>query len=203
LHQEGEFLNPIPASLVLASRSPRRAEILRTAGWPFEVIAADIDEAVLKGEDPISYVKRLAVQKARVVAAKAAEKLVLGADTTVVIGNEILGQPRDNADAHRMLTSLSGEWHQVITGVALVRQAKNALELVDHRTTRVRFAKLSAEQIDWYVSTGEPMGKAGAYAIQGKAAPFIEELEGDYFNVVGLPIRLVYELLERVYDQCA
>ena len=203
MHQEGEFLNPIPASLVLASRSPRRAEILRTAGWPFEVIAADIDEAVLKGEDPISYVKRLAVQKARVVAAKAAEKLVLGADTTVVIGNEILGQPRDNADAHRMLTSLSGEWHQVITGVALVRQAKNALELVDHRTTRVRFAKLSAEQIDWYVSTGEPMGKAGAYAIQGKAAPFIEELEGDYFNVVGLPIRLVYELLERVYDQCA
>ena len=191
------FLTPVPASFVLASRSPRRAEILRAAGWPFEVLAADIDETLLKDEDPISYVKRLAVEKARVVAAKSVGKLVLGADTTVVIGSEILGQPRDNEDARRMLTLLSGAWHQVTTGVALVRQGGNPLELVDHRTTRVRFAKLTGEQIDWYISTGEPMGKAGAYGIQGKAAPFIEELEGDYFNVVGLPIRLVYELLEK------
>ncbi len=190
-------MTPVPASLVLASRSPRRAEILRAAGWPFEVLAADIDETLLKDEDPINYVKRLAVEKARVVAAKSVGKLVLGADTTVVIGSEILGQPRDNEDARRMLTLLSGAWHQVITGVALVRQGGNRLELVDHRTTRVRFAKLTGEQIDWYISTGEPMGKAGAYGIQGKAAPFIEELEGDYFNVVGLPIRLVYELLEK------
>jgi septum formation protein len=161
-------------------------------------MAADIDETRLNKEDPVSYVKRLAFEKAMAIAAKTEGKLVLGADTTVVIADQILGQPRDNEDASRMLRLLSGEWHEVITGVALVREGEKPLQLVDHRTTRVRFAKLSPEQMDWYVSTGEPMGKAGAYAIQGKAAPFIEELEGDYFNVVGLPIRLVYELLQRV-----
>ena len=184
--------------LVLASRSPRRAEILRAVGWPFEVMAADIDESVIDGEDAIEYVRRLAESKARVVADKVPGQLVLGADTTVVIGGQILGQPRDEEDARRMLRLLNGAWHEVVTGVALIRSGEDPTEVVDHETTHVHFAELSAEEIDWYVSTAEPMGKAGAYGIQGKAAPFIDEIQGDYFNIVGLPIRLVYELRGQV-----
>jgi len=181
-------------SLVLASRSPRRAELLRAVGWPFEAIAADIDESLNSDEDAVDYVRRLAETKAQAVAEKSRGRLVLGADTTVVIGGEILGQPRDHDDARRMLRLLSGEWHEVITGVALVRLGPNPTTIVDYETTRVHFADLSAEEIDWYVSTSEPMGKAGGYGIQGKAAPFIDEIQGDYFNIVGLPIRLIYEL---------
>jgi len=119
---------------------------------------------------------------------------VLGADTVVVIDREILLQPRDDDDARRMLNLLSGKWHEVMTGVALMRAGDRLQLQVAVETTRVRFAELSADEIDWYVSTGEPRGKAGAYGIQGKAALFIEEIQGDYFNVVGLPIRLVFEL---------
>ena len=184
----------IRQSLVLASRSPRRAEILQAVGWPFEIMAADIDERLVDGEDAISYVRRLAERKAKVVAENNLGRLILGADTTVVIDGQILGQPCDAKDARRMLHLLKGGWHEVITGVALVRFGENATEIIDHETTHVHFAELSADEIDWYVSTGEPMGKAGAYGIQGKAAPFIDEIQGDYFNIVGLPIRLVYEL---------
>lgn len=180
--------------LILASKSPRRAEILRAAGWEFEATVAGIDETRAPGEDALSYVKRLAESKARAVAGTVSSGLVLGADTVVVIAGEILGQPRDDGDARRMLQLLSGKWHEVLTGVALVRAGNTDEKLVEHETTRVRFAELSNEEIDWYVKTGEPRDKAGAYAIQGKGGIFIEEIAGDYFNIVGLPIRLVYEL---------
>lgn len=182
--------------LILASQSPRRAEILTTVGWEFEAIAANIDETRFPSEDAPTYVKRLAQTKAETVAKQMVSGgPVLGADTVVVIDEEILGQPRDDDEARRMLSLLSGKWHQVVTGVALVRRGAAQQTSVGQQTTRVLFAKLSLEQIDWYVSTGEPKGKAGAYAIQGKGALLIEEIQGDYFNVVGLPVRLVFELM--------
>jgi len=181
--------------LILASQSPRRAEILKAVGWDFETVPANIDESRLPGEHAITYVKRLAVTKAQTVAETQVSGIVLGADTVVVSDGEILGQPRDDDDARRMLRLLSGRWHEVLTGVALINAHR---PLVDHETTRVRFAEMSVAEIDWYVSTGEQRGKAGAYGIQGRAALFIDEIEGDYFNVVGLPIRLVFELLSRL-----
>lgn len=183
--------------LVLASGSPRRAEILRAVGWEFEAIAPEIDESRNDAEDAVSYVKRLARTKAETVAKQTSAGLVLGADTVVVINAEILGQPRDEDDARRMVQLLSGQWHEVLTGVALVRAGDSSPAVVEHETTRVRFREMTADEIDWYVSTGEPRGKAGAYAIQGRGALFISGVEGDYFNVVGLPVRLVYELLRR------
>ena len=181
--------------IILASRSPRRADILRSVGWPFEVIVADIDETRYEGEPPMDYVRRLSLAKAQVVASKIEEGLVLGADTTVAIDNHILEKPIDDDDARRMLKLLSGRWHEVLTGVALVRSDRKCEPAVAIETTKVRFAELSDAEIDWYVSTGEPLDKAGAYGIQEKAALFIEEIDGDYFNVMGLPIRLVYELI--------
>ena len=177
---------------MLASSSPRRTEILERAGWPHEVFVAGVDESVHPHEDPATYVQRLARSKAEAVAQRLEEGLVLGADTTVVIENQILGQPRDEADAKRMLNLLSGKWHEVLTGVALVRVSGESR--VAYEQTRVRFAEMSETEIDWYIASGEPFGKAGAYGIQNKAALFIEEIQGDYFNIMGLPIRLVYEL---------
>lgn len=169
------------------------------AGWEFEAIAADIDETIFAGEDALTYVQRLAQTKAKKIAKQlGANGLVLGADTVVIIDGEILGQPRDDEDARRMLRLLSGNWHEVLTGVALIRVGENATEVIDHQRTRVRFAEMSPEQIDWYISTREPQGKAGAYAIQGKATLFITEIQGDYFNVVGLPVRLVFEMAQRI-----
>ena len=183
---------PLKEKLILASSSRRRAEILTTVSWPFEAVAAGVDETQKNGEAPIDYVQRLAREKAEAVASTCETGLVLGADTTVVVGEHLLGQPLDDEDAKRMLRLLSGKWHQVFTGVALIRIG--GATKVDVETTRVRFAQMSEAEIDWYVATGEPRGKAGAYGIQGQAALFIEEIEGDYFNIVGLPIRLVYEL---------
>jgi septum formation protein len=179
--------------LVLASSSPRRAEILRRSGWPFEAVASNIDETARAGEGAVEYVERLACEKAETVAEGRASGLVLGADTVVVVGGQVLGKPVDDADARRMLELLSGRWHDVLSGVALVRTETSEV-LVAHELTRVRFASLTDAEIDWYISTGEPADKAGAYAIQGHAALFIEEIEGDYWNIVGLPIRLVYKL---------
>ena len=183
--------------LILASQSPRRSEILSSVGWPFEAIPADIDESRFESEDALSYVLRLAQTKAETVATRRPSGLVLGADTVVVVDEEILGQPRDDDDARRMLSLLSGKWHEVVTGIALVRQGETLQTSVAHQTTRVRFAELTSEEVEWYVSTGEPKGKAGAYAIQGQGALFIEEIQGDYYNVVGLPVRLVYELVRK------
>ena len=184
--------------LFLASTSPRRAEILRAVGWPFEVVTGSVDETRHADEIAVDYVKRLALAKATAAAAVLSSGLVLGADTVVVIEGAILGQPRDDDDARRMLNLLRGKWHEVLTGMALVRVAQGDRCVVDHEVTRVRFASMSDEEIEWYVNTHEPLGKAGAYAIQGRAALFIEEIQGDYFNIVGLPIRRVYELSQEV-----
>ena len=185
--------------LVLASKSPRRGEILRAVGWEFEAVAANIDETRMESEDAVNYVKRLAQTKAETVVRKSSNNvLVLGADTVVVIDGEILGQPRDDHDARRMLKLLSGKGHEVLTGIALMRAGQTSQALIDHQTTRVHFVEMSSDEIDWYVSTREPNGKAGAYAIQGRGALFIGEIQGDYFNVVGLPLRLVYELTQKI-----
>src|SRR5918993_1091810 len=179
--------------LVLASASPRRAEILRAVGWPFEAAPADVDESREEGEEAVAYVRRLAREKAEAVARTRLFGLVLGADTVVVLEGEVLGKPRDADGARRMLRALGGRRHEVLTGVALVR-AESGRCVVGHEQTRVRFGELSEAEIEEYVGTGEPADKAGAYAIQGRAALFIEGIEGDFWNVVGLPVRLVYRL---------
>ena len=187
------FEDVLKTKLVLASRSPRRAEILSAVGWPFEMVAANIDESLFVSEAAVPYVRRLAQTKAEAVANNLTSGLVLGADTVVLIDEKILGQPKDAEDARRMLKLLSGRWHEVLTAVALVR-AEEGQVVAGHEKTRVRFAEMSAAEIDWYVATREPMDKAGAYAVQGRAALFVEEIQGDYFNIVGLPVRLVYKL---------
>jgi len=188
--------NHLREKLILASSSPRRKELLDAVGWPYEAIVAGIDESLRPNESPAIYVLRLARSKAEAVAVGLQSGLVLGADTTVVVNDEILGQPLDDEDARRMLNLLNGKWHEVLTGVAAVRVGGETR--VDYETTRVRFAEMSEPEIDWYVATGEARGKAGAYGIQGAAGLFIEAIEGDYFNIVGLPIRLVYELTGKV-----
>lgn len=181
--------------LVLASASPRRADILNLVGWQFEKITADVDESVLDNENPADYVQRLAQTKAEAVAARIERGIVLGADTTVVLDNEIIGKPTDLADARGMLEKLSGCWHEVLTGVALVSKTENnQTSKIAFEQTRVRFAELSKIEIEHLIEFGEPLDKAGAYAVQGAAALFIERIEGDYWNVVGLPIQLVYRL---------
>ncbi len=182
---------------MLASRSPRRAEILNAVGWPFETVAANIDERRFEFETAVPYVRRLAQTKAETVAKDLTSGLVLGADTVVLVDEKILGQPSDAEDARRMLKLLSGRWHEVLTAVALLRAGENR-SVIDQEKTRVRFAEMSDAEIDWYVETGEPMDKAGAYAVQGRAAFFIEEIQGDYFNIVGLPVRLVYKLAHQI-----
>jgi septum formation protein len=184
-------------TLVLASRSPRRADILRAVEWPFEMDAADIDETLHAGERAVRYVERLAREKAEGVAARRLFGLVLGADTTVVVDGEILAKPCDEAEARMMLRRLRGRWHEVLTGVALVR-AETKQAITAHAVTRVRFAPMTDAEVDWYVATNEPADKAGAYAVQGRGALFIEAIDGDYWNVVGLPIRLVYELSAKI-----
>jgi septum formation protein len=180
--------------LVLASKSPRRQQILRDAGIPFVVRAADVAEVRLPSESPIDYVRRLAKDKAFAVPMHPGE-VVLGADTTVVIDDHLLEKPRDAVDALRMLALLSGREHAVITGICLRSETR---KIVDTATTRVRFVELTQEELETYVASGEPMDKAGAYAIQGVASRFIDRIEGDYFNVVGLPVALVYRLLREM-----
>ncbi|HMF54853.1 MAG TPA: Maf family protein [Pyrinomonadaceae bacterium] len=189
--------------LVLASASPRRAEILRAVGWPFEISAADVDESLVDAEPPVAYVTRLALAKAEAGAASHTGRLVLGADTTVVVDGEILGKPRDEEEAVWMLRRLSGRWHEVLTGVALVRRSgkEGFQKLVAYESTRVRFGRMTDEEISWHVAVGNPLDKAGAYAVQGVAALFIEEIQGDYWNVVGLPVQLVYKMAHEIWDK--
>ncbi len=180
--------------LILASRSPRRRELLARAGFRFLVRPADAgaEESWREGEDPRTHVERLA--RAKAAAAEAdPEDVVLGADTVVVVDGEVLGKPADAAEAVRMLRRLAGREHQVWTGVCLKRGAR---ELVDSERTLVRFAPLEESEIQEYVASGEPLDKAGAYAIQGLASKFVERIEGCYFNVVGLPVAKVYRLLK-------
>lgn len=179
--------------LILASQSPRRSEILRQAGIPFVARPANVDETVLAGESPKLYVKRMAQDKATAVEAGPGD-IVLGADTVVVIDGQILGKPRDPADAFRMLEALSGREHTVLTGICMRRATETILDIAE---TRVWFQPLNRHELQQYVATGEPMDKAGAYAIQSLASKFIRQIEGSYTNVVGLPIERVYQHLRR------
>ena len=189
--------------IVLASASPRRQELLRIAGIPFTVQPADIDESPLADESPRGCAERLARGKALAVSQSRPRDCVLGADTIVVVDDAILGKPRDADDAARMLRMLSGRTHEVITGVCVVspvgsgqRSVASEADLVTaSETTLVTFCELSDDEIHDYVVTGEPMDKAGAYAIQGIASRWIRRIEGDYSNVVGLPVALVYRML--------
>ncbi len=190
--------------LVLASFSPRRQELLRNAGIPCTVYPANIPELPLAGEHPRACAERLAREKARATLRQQAGNVVLGADTIVVVDDEILGKPRDQADARRMLRRLSGRTHQVITGVCLVRpplgtgnqKVGTGFEDTRSETTLVTMTNLSDDDIQAYIATGEPMDKAGAYAIQGIASRWIPRIEGDYCNVVGLPVALVHRMLQ-------
>jgi septum formation protein len=187
--------------LVLASASPRRQELLRSAGISFVVQPAHIDETALASELPRDFTERLAREKAFAVFEKRPQDLVLGADTIVVIDGAILGKPRNVADAARMLRLLSGRVHEVITGVCVVSKdlASNSPETrVASETTRVTMNQISDAEIQAYIATGEPMDKAGAYAIQGIASRWIPRIEGDYSNVVGLPVAVVYRLLREM-----
>ena len=187
--------------LVLASASPRRAELLRNAGFAFETLAVDLDERVRDGEPAAAYVERLAAEKSaaamqRLVAGPALRELiVLGADTTVVVDGDILGKPQDDEESAAMLRRLSGRRHEVFTGISI---RHGAFELGRVETTAVWFSALTKEDIAWYVASGEGRDKAGAYAIQGLASRLIQRIEGSYSNVVGLPVAAVAELLRSV-----
>ena len=186
------------ASLVLASASPRRRDLLASLRLTFEVRSADIDESTLADETPVDHVIRLARAKAQATALPG--ELVLAADTVVVLDSRILGKPFDPADARQMLHSLAGRQHTVYTGVALFDPDREALGLASDRS-EVRIADLSENEIDWYISTGEPLDKAGSYAIQGLGALFVEAIEGNYSNVVGLPLPLTRALFQELgYD---
>lgn len=193
----------LPGSvLILASASPRRAELLTAAGIPFEVRPAHIDESVQPGEDARAYALRVATGKARAVLAQSAGRPVLAADTVVVIDGQILGKPLDGDDAKRMLRLLSGRTHEVVTAVVLISAQRGQQpheRTIDRQVevTAVEFATLDNADIDWYVRTGEPADKAGAYAIQGLASRFVIGIQGAYSNVVGLPVGLVYAMCTR------
>jgi len=179
--------------IVLGSGSPRRAEILSSVGWEFTKSVPEIDETVRDGEAPDAYVQRLADEKAKAVAQMHPDQLVLAADTTVVVDDQILGKPDDLEHAREMLRTLSGRWHDVLTGVAISHkgQTKVAME-----RTGVKFVEMSDAEIEFLARMGDPLDKAGAYAVQAQAALFIESIRGDYWNVVGLPIGLVYRLIK-------
>jgi septum formation protein len=208
-------MSEFPARLILASASPRRRELLAQAGYAFSVDAADVDESVRAGETPEAYVRRLAEEKAQAVFTKHKDVpfttasssrvgstevplIVLGADTTVVCDGEILAKPADAADAKRMLRTLSGRTHQVLTGVAVATRAgvASAVEI-----TQVTFSEIPEAELELYCATHEPLDKAGAYGIQGYAARWIPRIDGDYFNVVGLPIARVVRLLEDAREE--
>jgi septum formation protein len=189
-------------TLILASASPRRAELLRAAGIAFEIHPAHVDEDVHDGESPEAYVLRLAEEKGSAVHSRVPDRVVLAADTTVVVDGQILGKPNDDDDARRMLRLLRGRAHEVLSGICLIcpREAGrdgHTRGTYDVRLARtsVEFAPLTDEEIGWYAASGEPMDKAGAYAIQGLASRFVTRIDGSYSNVVGLPVALVYEML--------
>lgn len=181
---------------VLASGSPRRRELLEGIGLPFEIIVSDLEEKREEGESAEAYVRRLAIDKAAVVAERVPEAWVLAADTTVYLDGEILEKPLSRSDAIRMLTTIAGREHTVYTGVALRNLARGYAD--DSVTaSNVRVIHLTPREIEWYVDTGEPMDKAGAYAIQGIGAMFIESVVGNYSNVVGLPLSEVFAMMKR------
>jgi septum formation protein len=181
--------------LVLASSSPRRAALLRAAGFEFHAIPVNVDESVHPGESAEAYVARLAETKAAAAGPLVSDDVVLGADTSVVIRGHILGKPVNSADARRMLRLLSGRTHEVLTGVCVQRGRRRLLHV---EPSRVRMAPMSEAEMTWYVETGEPMDKAGGYAVQGLASRFIDGIDGSYSNVVGLPVASLYNLLKQL-----
>jgi nucleoside triphosphate pyrophosphatase len=184
-------------NIILASASPRRAEILRNAGIPFETLAEIIDESRRPGELRADYLRRLALTKARTAAGMQrdpGDSLFIGADTVVVAGDKILGKPESADDARRMLTLLSGAVHEVHTGLAVIRRP-GAMEAVVEEVTNVTFASLSDDEIEAYIATNEPFDKAGAYGIQGIGGRYVTRIDGCYFNVMGLPLARLWSLL--------
>ncbi|HWR21996.1 MAG TPA: Maf family protein [Feifaniaceae bacterium] len=180
--------------IILASQSPRRRELMRMLNIPYEAIVSDVEEDVPEQIAPGELVEALALQKARAVFAQHPEACVIGADTVVYIDGEILGKPRDDADAAGILRRLRGRTHEVYTGVAVLAPTG---EEVDRDVTRVTFAPMTEREIAWYVKTGEPRDKAGAYGIQGPGGIFIDRVEGNYFTVIGMPLPLLYRMLAR------
>ena len=181
--------------LVLASQSPRRADLLRRAGYQFDVEPAHIDESARPGEPPAVFVERLAREKAVAIGRLRPSDVVIGADTVVVVNHVVLGKPNDATDARDMLRRLSGRTHEVLTGVAVAAAGRTVAEVA---RTVVQFTQLSEEDVAWYVGTGEPADKAGAYGVQGLASRFVERIDGSYSNVVGLPVSVVARLLRAV-----
>ena len=193
--------------LILASASPRRADLLRAAGYTFETVVVEVDERARAGEQPAEYVRRLALEKSakalsvvcglnQAAVSTEGEPHVLGADTAVVIDGRILGKPTDDADAERMLRALSGRTHEVLTGVSLRGDGREVGCVI---STAVRFNPLSGSEIAWYIRTGEGRDKAGGYAIQGLASRFVPAIDGSYSNVVGLPVAAVAELIQELH----
>jgi nucleoside triphosphate pyrophosphatase len=185
--------------LILASASPRRVELLRAAGFDFQTLATDIDEALQSAESPERYVRRLAAEKSAAASSIVgeADAILIGADTTVVVDGEILGKPADDEEAADMLRRLSGRRHDVLTGVSVRR---GAFEVGRVETTAVYFAPLTPDVVAWYVASREGTDKAGGYAIQGLASRFVTRIEGSYSNVVGLPVACVVDLLREAGD---
>nr|WP_312984240.1 Maf family protein [Clostridioides sp.] len=186
-------------NIILASASPRRKEILENYNVNFNIIKSEIDEVILDHELPIQVVMRLALEKGMDVACKNQGELVIAADTIVVLDDMILGKPKDESDAYNTLNSLSGREHQVVTGISLINLAANK-KVVDYVVSKVKFKNLSEKLILDYLKTGEFQDKAGAYGIQGYGALLVDEIKGDYFNIVGLPISKLNDLLIKYFD---
>ena len=186
-------------NIILASASPRRKEILENANVKFKVMASSIEELALDGESPCHMVMRLAFEKGIDIAYRQKSDLVISADTIVVLDNTVLGKPKDDMEAKKMITSLSGRTHQVITGISLINLDNNK-KIMDYVISNVKFKNLSEEDINNYIRTKESLDKAGAYGIQGYGALLVEEIQGDYFNIVGLPISRLSDLLKKHFN---
>jgi septum formation protein len=184
--------------LILASASPRRAQVLRDAGFAFQIISSALDETPFEGESPQDLVRRLAENKAHLVAQRAVGPVfIIAADTLVAVDSQIFGKPRDAGEAREMLRQLAGRTHNVHTGLAVIRLPDETLR-VELETTHVSFAPLSDEEISAYISSGEPFDKAGAYAMQGRGGRFVTGVDGCYFNVIGLPLARLYRILREM-----
>ncbi|WP_195945529.1 Maf family protein [Paraclostridium bifermentans] len=186
-------------NIILASGSPRRKEILENTNLKFSVITSDIDERIFENEEPIQLVLRLAFEKCMSVAQNNPSDLVIGADTIVVLDNEILGKPKNEEEAFNTLSKLSNREHQVITGMSIVN-LENEKKIVDYAISNVKFKKLTDQDIKDYINTKECLDKAGSYGIQGYGALLVEEIKGDYFNIVGLPISKLSDILKKNFD---